>query len=59
MSIDKMTLSAGLASLNSQSGINYPELMAGSVITIIPMIVIFFIFQKQFIQGIATTGSKT
>lgn len=58
MSIDKMTLSAGLASLRGQFSTNYPVLMAGSVIAIWPMIVLFVIFQKQFIQGIASTGSK-
>lgn len=58
MSINKMPLSSGLASLNGQYNTNYPELMAGAMIAIIPMIVLFFIFQKQFIQGIATTGSK-
>ncbi len=58
MSIDKMPLSAGLASLQGQYSTNYPQLMAGSMFAIIPMIIIFIIFQKQFIQGIATTGSK-
>lgn len=58
MSQDKMTLSAGLASLQGQYSTNYPQLMAGAMYAIIPMIIIFVIFQKQFIQGIATTGSK-
>lgn len=54
----KMTLSAGLANLMGQYTTNYPILMAGSVMAILPMIIIFFIFQKQFIQGIAFAGSK-
>lgn len=58
MSQDKMTLSAGLASLQGQFTTNYPQLMAGSVIAIIPMIILYIIFQKQFIEGIATTGGK-
>lgn len=58
MSIDKMTLTAGLASLKGQFATEYHLLMAGSVIAIIPMLIIFIIFQKQFIQGIASTGSK-
>lgn len=58
MSIDRMPLAAGLASLQGQYSTNYPQLMAGSVIGIWPMILVFIIFQKQFIQGIATTGSK-
>jgi len=33
-------------------------LMAGAVITIIPILIIYFLTQKQFTQGIATTGLK-
>lgn len=58
MSQNKMTLSAGLASLQGQYATNYPELMAGSVLAIIPMVILYIIFQKRFIQGIATTGGK-
>ena len=59
MSVDKMTLSAGLSSLQGQYSTNYPQLMAGSVIAIWPMLILFAVFQKQFIEGIATTGSKS
>lgn len=58
ISLDKMTLSAGLASLQGQYVSNYPQLMAGSVIAIVPMIVLYVLFQRQFIEGIATTGGK-
>lgn len=57
-SLDKMTLSAGLASLQGQYTTNYPQLMAGSLLAIWPMIVIFIVFQKKFIEGVATTGGK-
>ncbi|HJO94916.1 MAG TPA: carbohydrate ABC transporter permease [Victivallales bacterium] len=57
-STDKMTLSAGLANLSGRSGIQYPILMAGSVLSSLPIITLFFIFQKKFISGIAITGSK-
>lgn len=57
-SLDKMTLSAGLASLAGQHHTNYPLSMAGAVLAIWPMIIVFLIFQKQFIEGIASTGSK-
>lgn len=56
--IDAMTLSSGLAYLQGQYSTNYPQLMAGSVIAMLPMIVLFIIFQKQFVSGIATTGLK-
>lgn len=58
MSIDKMTLSAGLVSLMGQYSVDYPQLMAGSLIAIVPMIILFLLFQKQFVEGIATSGSK-
>lgn len=58
-SIDKMPLASGLASLQGQYGTNFPQLMAGSMIAIWPMLLLFIIFQKQFIAGIASTGSKS
>ena len=33
-------------------------MMAAAVLATIPMIVIYLIFQKQFVQGIATSGGK-
>lgn len=58
ISEDKMPLSAGLATLQGQYSTNYPELMAGSLLAIWPMLLIFIIFQKKFIEGIATSGGK-
>ncbi len=58
MSTDKMPLAAGLASLQGQYMTHYEQIMAGSMIAIWPMLLIFIIFQKQFIKGIASTGSK-
>ncbi|MDR0884847.1 MAG: carbohydrate ABC transporter permease [Clostridiales Family XIII bacterium] len=57
-SMGKMTLSSGLANLQGQYTTNYPQLMSGSVLAIWPMILIFILFQKKFIEGIATTGGK-
>ena len=36
----------------------FPVLMAGSLLAMIPMVILYLIFQKQFIQGIAMTGGK-
>ena len=52
------TLSAGLAKMQGQYGSEYPTMMAAAVLAIIPMIVIYLIFQKQFVEGIATSGGK-
>jgi multiple sugar transport system permease protein len=55
---ESMTLSVGLSSLQGQYLTNYPVLMAGSFLAILPMLILFMILQKQFIEGIAVTGSK-
>ena len=52
------TLSAGLAKMQGQYGSEYPTMMASAVLAIIPMVVIYVIFQKQFVEGIATSGGK-
>ena len=52
------TLSAGLAKMQGQYGSDYPTMMASAVLAVIPMIVIYIIFQKQFVEGIATSGGK-
>ncbi len=58
-SITKMTLSPGLSIFQGQYATKYPLLMAGALMAIIPLIVIFLIFQKQFIEGIALSGMKS
>ncbi|WP_373166037.1 carbohydrate ABC transporter permease [Agathobaculum sp. Marseille-P7918] len=53
-----MPLASALAKLQGTFSSNYPELMAASLLACIPMIVIYLIFQKQFVEGIATSGGK-
>lgn len=55
---DATTLTAGLARLQGQFVNNYPQIMAGAVMAVVPMIVLYLIFQKQFVEGIATSGGK-
>ena len=55
---DKMILGPALSSLQGQYTTQYPMQMAGAVLAVIPMIVLFFIFQKQFIEGVAQSGIK-
>jgi multiple sugar transport system permease protein len=57
-SVDKMTLSVGLASLQGEHTTNFPVLMAGAVLAIWPMLVIFITLQRYFVEGIAITGLK-
>ncbi len=53
-----LVLSSALAKMQGQYTTKYPELMAASLIACLPMIIIYLIFQKQFIEGIATSGGK-
>ncbi|MGH9167077.1 MAG: carbohydrate ABC transporter permease [Acidimicrobiia bacterium] len=57
---DLRTLPVGLALLGGQFGQAQPQhaMMAASLITTIPMAVIFFTFQRYFIQGVAASGLK-
>ncbi|MBJ8349080.1 carbohydrate ABC transporter permease [Streptococcus zalophi] len=55
---DAATLSSALSKIQGAYSINYPQLMAASVLAIWPMVLIYILFQKQFIQGIATSGGK-
>lgn len=53
-----MTLGPALSTLQGQYTTQYPMQMAGAVMAVIPIIVLFFIFQKQFIEGVAQSGIK-
>lgn len=52
------TLPVALANLNGQHATNYGLLMAGAVVVVIPVIVVFLFAQKYIIEGISTTGLK-
>ena len=56
--LNMMTLSSGLATLRGQFSTNFPVMMAGSLLAMIPMVVLYLFFQKQFIEGVAMTGGK-
>ena len=57
-SIEKMTLSAGLSFMQGQYATDYPTMMAGAVMAVLPLLILFAIFQKQFIEGVAMSGIK-
>jgi multiple sugar transport system permease protein len=52
------TVQLGLAQLVLTYQTNWPALMAGSVIAILPILVVFLIFQRYFIAGITAAGVK-
>ena len=53
-----MILGPALSTLQGQYTSQYPMQMAGAVLAVIPVIAVFFIFQKQFIEGVAQSGIK-
>jgi len=58
---DRYTLALGLASFKSdfaELGTQWSLLLAASVIFTIPMVVVFFIFQRYFMEGITHSGIK-
>ena len=52
------TVPVGLSMFSTEMGTVYEQLMAASVLAIIPVLILFFFTQKQFIQGVARTGIK-
>lgn len=52
------TLPVGLNSFYGQYSAFWNSVMAGVLLLTIPMIVVFLIFQRQFVQGISTAGLK-
>jgi multiple sugar transport system permease protein len=56
---DKYTLPVALALYSTgQNSTNYGLLLAGATVVIIPILIVFLVFQRRFIEGIATTGIK-
>lgn len=55
----KYTLTLGLQTFQSRNGgVRWDQTMAASVITIIPIILIYLIFNKYFLQGVRMDGEK-
>jgi multiple sugar transport system permease protein len=56
--MEKKTLSLGLAAFKGLNGTEYHLMMAASVAVLLPIIVIFFLAQRYFVQSIVTSGVK-
>jgi multiple sugar transport system permease protein len=58
--MQKTTLTVGLAFFQQQlqMGGKFTVLMAGAFLSIVPLLIVFFFAQKQFIEGIALSGVK-
>jgi multiple sugar transport system permease protein len=55
-STSQMTLPLGLAMFQGAHQTEWPLLMAGNVMSLVPMLVIFFVAQRYFIRSVAATG---
>lgn len=56
--MEKMTLPLGLVYFNSQRSSDLSATMAAASMMMMPMIIIFILFQKQFIKGMTMSGIK-
>ena len=56
--IDQYTTTVGLAFFEGQFVGKWPEMMAGAMVSLLPMIILFVLAQKYFVRGIALTGLK-
>ena len=54
----KYTISLGLNFFRSSYDVRWAYLMAASLVTMLPVIIVFFLAQRQFIKGITVTGLK-
>jgi multiple sugar transport system permease protein len=55
---DLMTIPVGLASAQGTYGIRYADIMAISLLGALPLMLVFLLFQRRIVEGIAGTGLK-
>ena len=55
---DKFTVAVGLAQFRGMYAAQWHLLMAASTVVLLPVVILFFVAQKYFIEGIALTGLK-
>jgi multiple sugar transport system permease protein len=55
---DKYTLPVALAIFANQEATHYGLLLAGAVVVVTPVVILFLALQRFFVEGIASTGIK-
>jgi alpha-1,4-digalacturonate transport system permease protein len=55
---EKYTIQLAISNFMGEFNVDWNSLLAMSVISMIPVLIVFFIFQRQFVQGIVTSGLK-
>lgn len=54
----QMTIPVGLATVQGGFGLLYAEIMASAILGLLPLLVVFLLFQRRIVQGVASTGIK-
>jgi alpha-1,4-digalacturonate transport system permease protein len=55
---EKYTIQLALSNFIVEYNVDWGSLLAMTTITMVPVLIVFLIFQRQFVQGMATTGMK-
>jgi multiple sugar transport system permease protein len=55
---EQFTLPVGLALLNDARSTDWERLMAGNMVSLIPLLIVYILAQRRIVEGIATTGLK-
>jgi multiple sugar transport system permease protein len=55
---DIMTIPVGLATVQGAFGIRYADTMASAILGALPLVLVFLLFQRRIVEGIAGTGLK-
>lgn len=55
---EKLTLSLGLQQFMGEYSTDWARLMAAALIFVVPVVVFYIIFQRNFVQGVSTSGLK-
>lgn len=55
---ERMTLPAGLSTLQGSYNIDYPVIMAGASVAALPVLILYVFVQRYVIEGVATSGLK-
>lgn len=56
--VDKFTLTLGLSMFKGVMKVEWGPLMAGSILALLPVLIVFFMAQKHFVEGIKLSGIK-
>jgi multiple sugar transport system permease protein len=53
-----MTIPVGLATVQGSYGVRYADTMASAILGALPLVLVFLLFQRRIVEGVAGTGLK-